>query len=86
MSCGLPLAAYETASRREPRVLPPLVNAALVHARLGENDQAEKLLQKAVSLEPSSAEAHFNLGLLKAEQGGGGAGRETSSCSLEKRS
>ena len=63
------LAAYETASRREPRVLPPLVNAALVHARLGENDQAEKLLQKAVSLEPSSAEAHFNLGLLKAEQG-----------------
>ena len=63
------LASYETASKREPRVIPPLVNAALVHARLGENDQAEALLQKAVALEPSSAEVQFNLGLLKAEQG-----------------
>ena len=60
--------AYETALMLEPRVVLVLVNASMAHARQGQNDRAEALLILALEIEPESPVAHFNLGLLKAEQ------------------
>jgi tetratricopeptide (TPR) repeat protein len=45
-----------------------MVNAAMAYAQMGAPDQAEKSLLKAVKIAPGNAAAHFNLGLLKAEQ------------------
>jgi len=63
------LAAYETALKLDPRRLPPLVNGAMVYARLGQNAKAEQWLRRALEIEPGSPEASFNLGLLMAEEG-----------------
>ena len=60
--------AYTLASRFRPDVVPPLVNAAIAYARLGQSAQAEQALTKALAIEPANAAAHFNLGLLRAEQ------------------
>jgi tetratricopeptide (TPR) repeat protein len=59
---------FETASKLRADVVPPLVNASLVYARLGRNAEAEAALRKAVKLEPANGAANFNLGLLLAEQ------------------
>ena len=45
-----------------------MVNAAMAYAQTGEKEQAEKALVKALKVSPRNAAAHFNLGLLKAEQ------------------
>ena len=45
-----------------------MVNAAMAYVQLGETHQAEKSLAKAVKIAPDNAAAHFNLGLLRAEQ------------------
>jgi tetratricopeptide (TPR) repeat protein len=45
-----------------------LVNAAMANARTGEKEPAEKFLLKAIKIAPDNAAAHFNLGLLQAEQ------------------
>jgi len=45
-----------------------MVNAAMAYAQTGEKEQAEKALVKALKVSPKNAAAHFNLGLLKAEQ------------------
>jgi Tfp pilus assembly protein PilF len=45
-----------------------MVNAAMAYAQTGEKDQAEKALMKAIKVAPDNAAAHFNLGLLQAEQ------------------
>lgn len=60
--------AYDAALKREPRSIPVLVKAARVQARLGKNDEAEKLLQRALEVDPGNAEAKFNLALLQMEQ------------------
>lgn len=57
------------ARKLEPRALMPLVNAAMAHARAGDNKKAEGMLVHALRLDPHSAAANFNLGLLKAEMG-----------------
>ncbi|UCF36463.1 MAG: tetratricopeptide repeat protein, partial [Acidobacteriota bacterium] len=62
------LAAFERSSLISPDSVPPLVNRAMVFARLGQNADAEKLLLKALAIEPRSAETNFNLGLLVAEE------------------
>ena len=62
------IASFEIASKLRPDVPMPYVNAAIAHARLGQNSQAERALRKALDIEPGSAAAHFNIGLLKAEQ------------------
>jgi tetratricopeptide (TPR) repeat protein len=61
-------AAFERASRLRPDVVPPLVNAAIVYARMGQTAQAEKALRQALEAEPRCASANFNLGLLLAEK------------------
>jgi Tfp pilus assembly protein PilF len=45
-----------------------MVNVAMAYAQMGEQSQAEKSLVKAIKIAPDNAAAHFNLGLLKAEQ------------------
>ena len=47
----------------------PLVNVSMVHARLGQSDQAETALRQALKIDPTNTTANFNLGLLLAEQG-----------------
>jgi tetratricopeptide (TPR) repeat protein len=61
------LACYEVAGRLRPDSVLPLVNASLVHNRLGQNDQAEACLRKSLVLEPKNAVAQLNLGMLLAE-------------------
>ena len=71
-SCGelaQALNDYATASKLRPDVVPPLVNASVLHARLGETVQAEQVLKQALAAEPINAEANFNYGLLLAEKG-----------------
>jgi Tfp pilus assembly protein PilF len=53
----------------QPESILPLVNVAMVHARLGQNDLAETALRQALKIAPDNAAANFNLGLLLAEQG-----------------
>jgi Tfp pilus assembly protein PilF len=60
-------AEFDTASRLQPTVLPPWVNAALAQNLLGHNDRAEASLRKALSLEPTNGAVHLNLGMLLAE-------------------
>jgi tetratricopeptide (TPR) repeat protein len=62
------LAAYDMALKLEPRAVMPMINAAMAHARAGENTEAERFLKKALSVSPENAAANFNMGLLKAEQ------------------
>jgi tetratricopeptide (TPR) repeat protein len=45
-----------------------LVNASMAYARMGEPNKAQDFLLKAIKVAPDNAPAHFNLGLLKAEQ------------------
>jgi tetratricopeptide (TPR) repeat protein len=63
------LAAYETAETFDPRNVMPLVNASIVHARMGNEAEAEASLNKGLSFDPENAAVNFNMGLLKAEHG-----------------
>ena len=45
-----------------------MVNASMAHARLGNRKEAEAYLARAIRAAPESGVAHFNMGLLKAEQ------------------
>lgn len=63
------LAAYAKAIQLQPQSLPPLVNGAMAHAALGQNDQAEARLRQALALDPNNAAANLNLALLLAELG-----------------
>jgi len=44
-------------------------NAAEVHRRLGQLDEASSLLERALELDPSFATAHRNLGVVRQQQG-----------------
>jgi Flp pilus assembly protein TadD len=61
--------SFETASRLEPRVIGPMVNAALAYSNLNRTGSAETCLRKALAIEPANASVNFNLGLLLGEQG-----------------
>jgi len=61
--------SFATAMRLRPDVIPPMVNASMVQARLGDTNGAEALLRKALAVEPANAAANFNLGLAVAEKG-----------------
>lgn len=60
------VASYRTALQLDPQAILPLVNAAIAHARMGDNDQAEQALQQALKQAPDNAAANFNMGLLLA--------------------
>jgi len=63
------LVAYDKASRLNPRRIPPLLNASIAAARLGDMVKAEDLLQRALEIEPGSAVVNFHMALLRADQG-----------------
>jgi tetratricopeptide (TPR) repeat protein len=60
---------FETATKLEPRIVGPLVNASLAYSNLNQPDRAEACLRRALKVEPNNASALFNLGLLLAETG-----------------
>jgi tetratricopeptide (TPR) repeat protein len=60
---------FETSHRLEPRMVGPMVNAAVAYSNLGQNDPAERSLRRALAAEPANAAANFNLGLLLGERG-----------------
>jgi len=62
-------AKYDRAHKLRDDIAPPLINAAMAFASLGDLSEAEARLLKAIELPEPSPEAHFNLGLLCAEQG-----------------
>ena len=59
---------FETATRLEPRMVGPMVNASMAYSNLRQNDKAESSLRRALEAEPNNAAALFNLGLLLAEE------------------
>jgi len=61
------VASFDTASRLEPTVVPPFVNAAMAHNMLGDNVAAERSLRLALEADPGNPVVNFNLGLLLAE-------------------
>ena len=61
------LASFEIAITLRPDVVMPYVNASISQARLGRNAEAGQLLRKALQIDPASAAANFNMGLLEAE-------------------
>jgi tetratricopeptide (TPR) repeat protein len=61
--------SYSRAVHFQPQGLPPLVNRALAHAALGQNDRAEASLRQALALDPANAATNLNLALLLAELG-----------------
>ena len=62
------VAAYETALKLEPRMVPVMVNLSMAYSNLNQNDKAEAWLRRALKGEPENAAANFNLGLLLAEE------------------
>jgi len=63
------LKEFNIATRLQPQIIAPLVNASMIYARLGDSNMAEKKLRNAASIQPDSAIVNFNLGLLLAERG-----------------
>jgi len=61
------LTAFAQATRLYPEAIPPRVNAAMVHAQLGELAASVTLLLDAHALEPAHPAVNFNLGLALAE-------------------
>ncbi|MHB1036824.1 MAG: tetratricopeptide repeat protein [Pirellulales bacterium] len=61
---------FETATKLEPRMIGPIVNASIAYSNLGRDDEAEKCLRRALALAPANAAANLNLGMLL-----GGSGR-----------
>jgi tetratricopeptide (TPR) repeat protein len=62
------LESFKRSSRFRPDVILPLVNRSMVHARLGENTEAEDCLRRAIAIEPENSAVNFNLALLVAEK------------------
>jgi len=60
---------FEIAIKLEARAIGPLVNAAIAYSSLGQNQEAEECLRRALKVEPANAAANFNLGLLLGELG-----------------
>lgn len=60
---------FETATKLEPRVIGPMVNAAMAYSNLNRPGPAESCLRRALEVEPANPSANFNLGLLLGEQG-----------------
>ena len=63
------IAAFETATRLNPRNVAALVNLALALNLDGQNEKAERRLRRALDAEPRNSAAWFNYGLLLGEMG-----------------
>jgi predicted CXXCH cytochrome family protein len=65
---GAAHASFQKAVQRDETSLVTLLNYADFHRAQGNDAQAERLLTRAVSLYPDSADAHLALGLLRVRQ------------------
>lgn len=66
------LAALEAISRsieRNPRAPAPLNLAGIIYGKRGDVDKAEALFRRAVEADSGDASAHFNLGMLRWQEG-----------------
>lgn len=63
------IAAFKTATQRDPGDLSPWVNLSMAFNLAGSNDLAESSLREALRLSPTNAAANLNLGLLCSELG-----------------
>jgi tetratricopeptide (TPR) repeat protein len=61
--------SFAFASKLEPHMIAPYVNASLAYNAIGDNLSAETSLRKALALEGTNAAVHLNLGMLLAELG-----------------
>jgi tetratricopeptide (TPR) repeat protein len=66
---GPAIEAFQTATRLQPRSIPPLVNASLAFSAVGQNGKAEASLRSALRVDPTNAVANLNFGMLLAELG-----------------
>jgi Flp pilus assembly protein TadD len=62
-------ADLEAVLLRAPEDAPALVDLGTIATKLGDNALAVELYQKAISLDPRSADAHCNLGITLSERG-----------------
>jgi tetratricopeptide (TPR) repeat protein len=58
---------FEISHKLDPRMVGPMVNAAIAYSNLGQRDKAEASLRRALKADPANAAALFNLGLLLGE-------------------
>jgi tetratricopeptide (TPR) repeat protein len=56
------IATYREALRRDPELVPALINLGNAHYTRGDLIEAQALYEKAISVAPEFFEAHFNLG------------------------
>jgi tetratricopeptide (TPR) repeat protein len=56
------VAMYREALRRDPELVPALINLGNAHYTRGELIEAQALYEKAIAVAPEFFEAHFNLG------------------------
>jgi tetratricopeptide (TPR) repeat protein len=63
------LASLSKAIDRGPRNPKPLNLAGIVYGKLGEPEKAGTLFQKALQLDSADASAHFNLGMIRWQDG-----------------
>jgi tetratricopeptide (TPR) repeat protein len=61
--------SFLTATRLQPRSVPPLVNISLAYNSMGHNEKAEATLRQALQFDPTNAVTQLNLGMLLAEIG-----------------
>ncbi len=63
------IAEYAISSALRPDSIPPLVNASLAYNTLWENESAEKVLRRALEIDPKNVAANLNLGMVLGEMG-----------------
>lgn len=63
------LEAYAKSRELRNDVIQPVINASMVHARMGNSTNAYTLLQQALEIEPENPMVNFNLALQEAEFG-----------------
>jgi len=61
--------SYETANKLYDQALEPLINSSIVYSQLNDPANAERILQRALEIDPESEAALLNMGLLSAETG-----------------
>jgi Flp pilus assembly protein TadD len=60
---------FEIATKLEPRMVGPWVNASIAYSNMNRPEEAERSLLAALKLDPTNAAVNFNLGLLLGERG-----------------
>ncbi len=65
----MPPLIFPESSKSHPHYIAAYVNLAILQYHRGDIGEAEKLLLKALELDPDDGNAHNNLGIIRADQG-----------------